>query len=435
MALRLNIQKCILRKTDSFVMDIEIEKKKGIQRKHIYWAAGILVLIILIGFAFLSAQVSTYRVDKKRILTAKVEEGTFSDYITISGNLEPISTIYLDAREGGRVEKKVAEEGQMVQKGDTILLLSNPDLSLNILNSEAQLAEKSNFLRNTMVTMEQEKLRIKRELLNLKFDIKRKKRKFEQYKILMKDSLISVENYLQTEEDFEYAQKSYELYMERQMQDSIYRSIQIIQMESNLCNMQKNLELVRKRQDHLTVRAPIDGMLTVMDAEIGQSIPKGGRLGQIHVLTSYKVVAEIDEHYIDRVKTGFEALLERQGRDYLLRIRKVHPDVNKGKFKVELVFVGKQPENMRTGQTYYTRLKLGDSKKALLLPKGQFFKNTGGRWAFVLSKDEKYAEKKDIRLGNQNPVYYEVTDGLREGDKVIISDYESFGGNEKIIFK
>jgi len=414
-------------------MDRPIEKKKGIRPKHIYISIAVLLFLLLLYKAFFGANVSTYRVDAEKLTIETVQQGTFYDYITVTGNVEPIATIYLDAREGGRVEQKVIEEGTMVKKGDVILRLSNPDLSLSILNSEAQLAEKSNFLRNTMVVMEQEKLQIKRELLNLEFDIKRRKRAFEQNKVLYADNLISKEDYLKSEEDYDYSQRSYELYIERQRQDSVYRSIQIKQMKDNLANMELNLKLIHQRQDHLNVKAPVDGQLTILDAELGQSIPKGGRLGQIHVLTSFKVVAQIDEHYIDKVKVGLMAILERQGQEYHLKIRKILPDVKNGRFDVEMVFNGETPQNMRTGQTYYTRLQLGNPKESLLLPRGSFFQETGGQWIFVVSADGKYAEKRTIKIGSQNPKFYELLEGLEPGDRVVTSGYDLFGDNDRLV--
>ena len=416
-------------------MDIQIEKKKGIKKKHIYIAVGIILFLLLIYQAFFVGNVSTYRVDVNKLSVETVKEGIFHDYITVTGNVEPIATIYLDAREGGRVEEKVIEEGEIVKKGDVILRMSNPDLSLSILNSEAQLAEKSNFLRNTMVTMEQEKLQIKRELLNLEFDIKRKKRIYEQNISFYQEELISKEEFLISEEDYQFAQQSYELYLERQKQDSIYRTIQIKQMKNNLRNMDLNLKLVRQRQDNLNVMAPVDGQLTILDAEIGQSIPKGGRIGQIHILTSFKVVAQIDEHYIDKVKVGLMAVLERQEQEYQLKIRKVLPDVRDGRFAVEMIFDKNTPDNMRTGQTYYTRLQLGSPEESMLLPRGSFFQETGGQWIFVVSENGKSAEKRKIIIGRQNPQYYELLEGLQPGEKVIISGYDSFGDNEKLEFK
>jgi HlyD family secretion protein len=413
-------------------MDIQIQKKKGLKRKHILLGIGLLILCLLSFQAFFRTSISTLNVDIEKLSIEEVAEGIFHDYITVTGNVEPIATIFLDAREGGRVEEKVIEEGEILKKGDIILRLSNPDLSLSILNSESQLAEKSNFLRNTMVTMEQERLQIKRELLNLEYDIVRKKRIYDHNKSFYADDLISRDEFLASEEDYQFAKRSFELYIERQKQDSIYRSIQIKQMEDNLHNMDLNLKLVRQRQDNLNVIAPIDGQLTVLDAEIGQLIPKGGRIGQIHMLTSFKVVAQIDEHYIDKVKVGLTAILERQEQEYQLKIRKVLPDVRDGRFSVEMVFVGEMPENMRTGQTYYTRLQLGSPQKSLLLPRGNFYQKTGGQWIFVLSEDGKSAEKRFIKIGRQNPKYYELLEGIDAGEKVIVSGYDSFGENEKL---
>jgi HlyD family secretion protein len=414
-------------------MDRVIEKKKGVKKKHIYWGLAGVVFLLMLYLAFFRKNVSTLRVEADKLTIETVEKGIFHDYITVTGNVEPIATIYLDARVGGRVEEKVAEEGSMVKEGDVIVKLSNPDLTMSILNSEAELAEKANFLRNTQVTMEQERLNIKKELLSLEFDIKRKKRAFEQNKALFTDQLISKDDYLKSQEDYEYAKGSYELYIERQKQDSIYRSIQVNQMETNLRNMEMNLKLIHEQQEQLNVKAPVDGQLTILDAELGQSIPAGGRLGQIHVLTSYKVVAQIDEHYIDKVREGLTAILERQGLEFKLKIRKVLPDVKDGRFAVEMVFDGEMPQNMRTGQTYYTRLQLGDPKESLLLPRGNFFQSTGGQWIFVVSADGKSAERRPIKIGSQNPKYYELLEGLEPGERVITSGYDTFGENEKLV--
>ena len=416
-------------------MDRLIEKKKGIKKKHVYIGLGVILFLLLIYKAFFATNLSTYRVDANTLTIDTVREGVFYDYISVMGTVEPIATIYLDAQEGGRVEKKLVEEGAMVKKGEVILRLSNPDLRLSILNSEAQLAKNSNFLRDTRVTMEQEKLSVKREILNLKFDLIRKKRIYEQNKVFYRDTLISRNDYLKSKEDYEYAQQSYQLYLERQKQDSIYRTIQIQQMKENLRNMALNLKLVRQRQQSLNVKAPVDGQLTTLDVEVGQSVPKGGRIGQIDILTSYKVTAQIDEHYIDKVRVGLIAVLDRNGKEYKLRIRKILPGVHKGRFEVQMVFVGKSPANMRTGQTYYIRLQLGNPSKALLLPRGGFFQNTGGQWIFVVSKDGKSAEKRRITIGRQNPKYYEVLSGLKPGERVVVSDYDNFGDNDRLVFR
>lgn len=416
-------------------MDIPIVKKKGLKRIHWFIAGLVLLLAFLVYQAFFASHLSSLNMEADKLQIEAVSEGIFHNYITVTGNVEPIAIIFLDAREGGRVEEKVLEEGAMVKQGDVILRLSNPDLTLSILNSEAQLAEKSNFLRNTMVVMEQEKLQIKRELLNLEFDIKRKERVYGQKLRLFEEKLVSREEFLIAEEDYQFAQRSIELYLERQKQDSIYRKIQVDQMQDNLNNMELNLKLIRQSQESLNVTAPVDGQLSTLEVELGQSISKGGRIGQIHVLSSYKVVARIDEHYIDQVRTGLSAMLDRQGQEFRLKIRKILPEVREGRFAVEMIFTGETPDNMRTGQTYYTRLQLGSPEEAILLPRGNFFQQTGGQWIFVLSPDGKYAEKRMIKIGRQNPKYYELIEGLSPGEKVIVSGYENFGNSERIVLK
>jgi HlyD family secretion protein len=416
-------------------MDKAIPKKKGIQKKHIGYFGIAIAMIVLIYMAFFADRTSTYKVEKDKLIIEKVIEDQFNDYITVPGTVEPITIILLDAQEGGRVEEKLIEEGSMVKKGDIILRLSNPDLHLNILDSEAQLAEKENFLRNTQVTMEQERLSIKRELVNLKYDIERKERNYKQNVILMKDNLISKEEFIRSKEDLDMANQSQDLFIERQRQDSIFRSVQVNTITSNLENMRKNLQLVRDRAENLNVRAPVDGQLGLLVPEIGQSIQRGANMGQINVLTSFKVTAQIDEHYIDRVKTQLTATLDRQSKEYDLVVKRVYPEVRNGTFEIDMIFRDSMPDNIRTGQTYYISLQLGQPKVSVLVPIGGFFQETGGQWIFVLDPTESFAFRRNISIGRKNPKYYEVLEGLQPGEKVIVSGYETFGKNEKLILK
>jgi HlyD family secretion protein len=416
-------------------MDKAIPKKKGLQKKHLGYLAIVIAMVALIYMAFFSDRTSTYKVEKDKLIIETVIEDQFNDYITVPGTVEPITIIFLDAQEGGRVEDKLIEEGSMVKKGDIILRLSNPDLHLNILDSEAQLAEKENFLRNTQVTMEQERLSIKRELVNLKYDIERKERNYQQNVILMKDNLISREEFIRSKEDLDMAKQSQELFTERQRQDSIFRSVQVSTITSNLENMRKNLQLVRERAENLNVRAPVDGQLGLLVPEIGQSISRGANMGQINVLTSYKVVAQIDEHYIDRVRTQLTATLDRQGSAFDLVVKRVYPEVRNGTFEIDMIFRDSMPDNIRTGQTYYTSLQLGQPKVSVLVPIGGFFQETGGQWIFVLDPTESFAFKRNISIGRKNPKYYEVLEGLQPGEKVIVSGYETFGKNDRLILK
>jgi HlyD family secretion protein len=416
-------------------MDKAIPKKKGLQKKHIGYIVFGIIILVLFYMAFFTDRTSTYKVEKEKLIIETVIEDQFNDYITVPGTVEPISIIFLDAQEGGRVEEILIEEGSMVKKGDIILRLSNPDLYLNILDSEAQLAEKENFLRNTQVTMEQERISIKRELISLKYDIERKQRNYDQNVQLMKDNLISREEFVRSKEDLDMALQSRELFMERQKQDSLFRSVQVETLKANLENMRRNLGLVRQRVENLNVRATVDGQLGLLVPEIGQSISRGANMGQINVLTSYKVTAQIDEHYIDRVRTQLTATLDRQGNEFDLVVRRVYPEVRNGTFEIDMIFADSMPDNIRTGQTYYTSLQLGQPKVSVLVPIGGFFQETGGQWIYVLDPSESFAIKRTISIGRKNPKYYEVLDGLTPGEKVIVSGYETFGKNEKLVFK
>jgi HlyD family secretion protein len=416
-------------------MDRQLPKKKGLQKKHIGYIVLGIAIIVLIYMAFFSSHTSTYKVEKDKLIIETVSQGQFNDYITVTGTVEPISTIFLDAQEGGRVEEKLIEEGSMVKKGEIILRLSNPDLYLNILNSEGLLAEKENFLRNTQVTMEQERIMIKRELINLKYDIERKNRNYLQNLILIKDSLISKEEFIRSKEDLDMAIQSENLFIERQKQDSLFRTVNVETIKTDLVNMRKNLAMVKARVDNLNVTAPVNGELGLLSPEIGQNINRGENMGQINVLTSYKVSAQIDEHYIDRVRAQLTAKLERNGREFGLSVRRVYPEVRNGTFKIDMIFRDSMPENIRTGQTYYISLELGQPKESILVPIGGFFQETGGQWIFVLDPSESFAYRRDITIGRKNPKYYEVLDGLQAGEKVIISGYETFGKNQKLILK
>ena len=416
-------------------MDKVIPKKTGLQKKHLGYTAIGLVAIVLIYMDFFSDRSSTYIVEKDKLIIETVTEDQFNDYITVPGTVEPITTIFLDADEGGRVEEKLIEEGSMVKKGDIILRLSNPDLYMNILNSESLLAEKENFLRSTQIEMEQERLMIKRELVTLKFDIERKARNFQQNATLIKDSLISKEDYLRSKEDLDMAKTSRDLYIEREKQDSVFRTNNIGSIKNDLQNMRNNLNMVKERVENLKVKATVDGELGILNAQIGQQITRGENMGQINVLTSYKVTSQIDEHYIDRVRTQLDATLDRQNTKFNLTVRRVYPEVRNGTFKIDMVFRDSMPDNIRTGQTYYISLQLGQPKRSVLVPIGGFFQETGGQWIFVLDPTESFATKRNISIGRKNPKYYEVLEGLKPGEKVIVSGYETFGKNEKLILK
>jgi len=416
-------------------MDRIIEKKTGIKKKHIPMIAGGAFLAVMLLWLIFGNHVKRLNVENNRVTISTVTQGEFNDYIRVNGQVLPVSTIQISAIEGGMVEEKLVEEGADLKQGDVIVRLSNPMLSLNILDSEAQLAEKENFLRNTQIAMEQELLNLRKERLQLELDVKRKLRNFEQQSFLFEENLVSREEYLRAKEDYEFALDSRQLIEARQRQDSIYRSIQVRQLEESLSNMRENLKIIRQRKDNLNVKAPVDGQLGLLDVEIGQNIPTGGRIGQINVLSDFKVEAMIDEHYIDRVRTGLEATFERQDRNFALKVRKVFPEVRNKQFKTEFRFDGERPDNIRAGQTYYISLQLGQPVEAIMIPRGAFFNTTGGQWIFVLTPDQKKAVKRPIKLGSQNPNFYEVIDGLQPGEKVITSSYDAFGDAMEIILK
>lgn len=419
-------------------MDKVIEKKKGIAaaftKKSVkWWALGAFVILVVV--LLLTGRRSVLRVDGSTILTGIARQGEFNDYIRVSGQVQPMTTVQLSPTEGGNVKRIVVEEGSHVNEGDVIVVLGNENLDMQILNSEAELAEKENILRNTMISMEQQKLSVRQEKLSLQIEVRRARRAYEQNKALYEEKLIAKEEYLKASEDYELAKDKLELVTDRERQDSLYRSVQIAQMHESLENMRLNMNMIRRRKENLSVKAPISGELGLLNVELGQSVAAGAKIGQINNLDSYKIEAQIDEHYIDRVAPGLEATFERQSEKYSSVIRKVYPEVRDGKFKADFRFEGQQPENIRTGQTYYLNLQLGQSAEAILIPRGSFYQNTGGKWVYVLNADGTKATKRSVRIGRQNPQYYEVLEGLAPGDKVIISSYDSFGDKDELIIK
>lgn len=415
-------------------MDRQIEKKSFL-RRYAWYIAAAAALAALLVWIVLGTTASTTTVDVSDITISDVTRGKFDDYVRLNGQVLPIQVVQISPEEGGIVREKVVEEGTRVRKGDVILRLSNSNLDLQILNAEAELAEKQNLLRNTQVAMQQDRLNNRTEQATLDTDCDRKRRAYEQNARLYKERLISKEVYLQSREDYNLALRKQSLISQRLKQDSIYRHVQMAQMEDNLDNMRKNVLLVRNRKNKLEVRSAIDGELGLLDVELGQNIAAGQNIGQINDLSDFKVQAQIDEHYIDRVRPGLSASFSRDGKTYRLRVRKVYPEVRNGTFRTDFVFVGERPAQMRSGQTFYVELALGKSQQATLIPRGTFFQTTGGNWIFVLDKSGRKAYRRNISIARQNPQYYEVTDGLEPGERVITSGYEAFKDNEVLVIK
>ncbi len=419
-------------------MDRKIEPKKGfslvLSKKAMpYWLGALVVVFVI--YLLLRDDVRTFRVNADTVSVSEVISGEFNDYIRVSGQVQPMTAIQISPLESGVVHDIFIEEGAKVKAGDKILELKNENLDMQILNSEADLAEKENLLRNTLISMEQEKLNVHQEMLQLQMEVKRYRRAYEAQKELYQEDLIAKEVYLQAEEDYELAESRLDLVKNRAIQDSLYRSVQVKQMQESLNNMRVNMQMIRRRKEHLMIVAPIDGELGLLDAVLGQSVSSGAKIGQINNLGSYKIEAQIDEHYIDRVMPGLEAQFERQDESYSAVIRKVYPEVRDGKFKADFKFNGAHPENIRTGQTYNLNLQLGQPEEAVMIPRGTFYQKTGGKWIYVLTPEGDKAFKREIHIDRQNPQYYEVLDGLKPGEKVITSGYDNFGDNDCLVLK
>ena len=418
-------------------MDRVIEQKKGIaavfSKKALpYWLGA--AVVVLVVYLLLQSDSRSLKVDADTLTISNVTRNEFNDYVRINGQVVPQTTIQLSPLEGGVVERIVAEEGTRVKAGDPIIVLSNENLDMQILNSEAELAEKENMLRNTVISMEQQKLDNRRNEIELGIEVKRNKRHYEQQKALYEDKLIAREDFTKAEEDYFLSVEKYELVRERLKQDSAFRSIEVHRLEESLENMQKNMKIIRRRKENLVIKAPIDGELGLLDAVLGQSIQAGVKIGQINSVGTYKIEAQIDEHYIDRVTLGLSATFDRQGEVFNATVRKVYPEVRSGKFQADFRIDGTQPANIRSGQTYYMNLQLGQSENAVIIPRGSFYQSTSGKWIFVVSPKGDKAVKREIRIGRQNPKYYEVLEGLEPGEKVITSSYESYGDCDVLVF-
>lgn len=415
-------------------MDTRIERKSRLKKKHLYaLTGGVLLVMCLLYFIFRDTS-SSLRVEKDRITIASIRLGEFNDYIRVIGQVLPSRIIYLDAIEGGRVEERLIEEGAQVRTGDVILRLSNPLLNIGILQSEADLAYQENELRNTRISMEQEHLRLKQDRIGLSKEVVQKERRFKQYERLYKKNLLAREDYLSAKEDFEAATSQLEVVDQRIRQDDLFRSSQLESLDENIRNMKRSLALVRERLESLKVKAPVDGQLGNLEAQIGQSIAQGERIGQV-ITPELKVEAKIDEHYVERVMPGLPASFEREGKRFDMEVSKVYPEVRDGQFRTDLQFVTDRPGNIRAGQTYHLNLQLGDPVQAVLIPRGSFYQASGGQYVYVVDEEEKTARRRPVRIGRQNPQFYEVMEGLKPGEKVIISGYELFGEAERLILK
>ena len=416
-------------------MDRKIEKKTWTPKR-------LLILAAILAFAGFSIYAiwfmdirSTLNVDRERITIATVTEESFQEYIQVTGTVQPIETIYLDAIEGGVVQQVYRESGNTVQPGDTILTLTNSSLQLQVMQQTSGLYDQINNVRNSRLNLEQNTLRLQEQLANAKSQMEILKRQFERQQRLMQDDLISEEEFETTRENYEYQKRRYELTSESFQKDSVQAITQEHQLNESEERMYQNLNAVQQILENLVVTAPIGGQLSTVELNQGQSINRGERIGQVDILDDYKVRVSIDEFHLSRIIPGLKGAFTFDGETHELVITKIYPVIVNGQFEVDMEFVNESPDNLRRGQTLRIRLELGESSTAVQIPRGGFYQTTGGNWIFVVDEEDGRAYRREIRLGRQNPDFFEVQSGLEPGEKVITSSYSTFGENEVLVLE
>lgn len=414
-------------------MDRQIAKKPW-WKKNMKWlvAAAIFVCWVIYFIAFADHR-SQVKINTERITISEVMDDYFQDYISVTATVEPYRTIYLDAIEGGRVEKIMLEEGSMVKEGDPIAQLSNTNLILEISNNEANVARAINELRTARLQMEMNAMELQNQIVQLEGDLFILKRKCNNSTSFFKEGLIAEDEYLNDKTSYEASLRKMNLLKESFKRDSVYRSIQIQTLENSAKRMDENQSIIRQRLDNLTIKAPVTGQLAALNLEEGQVITYGTRVGKVNILDEFKLKAEVDEHYISRTRKGLRANCQFPDGNIDAVVSKIYAEVKEGKFTIDLEFDNTNRRKFRIGQTSHVKLELGNSNRAILLSRGSFFQSTGGQWAFVLNKDRTAAYKRGIRIGRQNPRFFEVLEGLEPGEEVITSGYEIFGDNEVVV--
>jgi HlyD family secretion protein len=416
-------------------MDRVIAKKKW-STKRILTIAGITGIVLLIALSYYyTAGKSRLNVDTERITIATITKGNFKEFIPVNGVVLPLTTIYLDAMEGGRVEEKYVDDGTIMKKGQPILRLSNTDLELGLVTQQTNVYNLLTQMQISRNAAQQNTVNKLNQMTDVESQVKEAERIYNLNKKLYDQKVIGLQEFKQSENNYNYLLQKKRLTSQILQQDSASNNQQLTQARQSYEGSQNALNVMRKKVGDLIVRSPVDGQLTSLDAEIGQSKNKGERLGQIDVLSGYKVRVDIDEHYISRIFTGLMGDFTFANQTYLLKIKKVYTQVTNGRFQVDMEFEGKVPEGIRRGQTLQIGLSLSDETQAVLLPKGGFYQQTGGNWIFKVSEDGKKAYKVDIQLGRQNPDFYEVFSGLKPGDKVVTSSYENYGNMEELVLK
>lgn len=416
-------------------MDRIVAKKKW-TLSRIILILGVMASLSVVVFAYLKTSgKSRLNVNTERISVSEIKIGTFKEYIPVMGTVMPQTTIYLDAVEGGRVEEKYVEDGTLMKKGESILRLANTDLELSLANQETQVFNVLTQMQISKNNADQNSINRQNQMAEVENALKEAERVYDLNKRLYAEKVIGEQDYLSSKNLYDYQVKRKQLAADIMKKDAISMNQQVLQMAESYHQMKSTLALMRKKVGDLVVKSPINGQLTSLDAEIGESKNKGQRLGQLDAVGGFKVRVPIDEHYISRIFTGQKGEFTFANQDYTLEIRKVYTQVTGGRFQVDMFFPGKVPEGIRRGQTLQIRLALSDETQAMLLPRGGFYQQTGGNWIFKVSEDGQTAYKTDIQLGRQSPDYYEVLSGLKSGDKVITNSYESYGDIQELVLK
>lgn len=415
-------------------MDRAIDPRPARRKRMIVLGCASSLVLIAVALWSSSFTTSRVRVEAAKVTMSTVEKGLFREFIPVTGTVQPIQTVFLDALEGGTVKQRFVEDGHMVTAGDAIIELNNPQLHMDAINREAQLLDQQNNLRNTRLAMDQQTTRLRDELLNLDKDLKRLERDGRVDAQLMKDSLLATNTFLNNQEQLVYMREKRKLLAANVRSDSVFRQSQLGSITSNLDLIQQNLRFLRENLQNLVIKAPIDGQLSGLNVELGQTKQKGERIAQIDVLGSFKVRARIPEHYVSRVSMGLLGTFTHAGKEHSIEVFKVYPEVSNGEFDVDLRFTGAQPVDIRRGQTFQVRLQLSEDMQAVMLPRGPFFQDTGGQWVYVVDAEGK-AVKREVKLGRQNPDMYEVLEGLIPGDRVITSRYAAFNDADELIIQ
>jgi len=416
-------------------MDKKIEKKRFQPKKLLLYAVGLGVFVFLISAIWRDSGTSRLNVETERLLIDTIHNGAFQEFIPISGVVQPIKTVFIGALEGGQVEEIFVEDGSFVKKGEPILRLANSDLQISYLNQEANIVSQINQIRSSSIMMEQQSLALQEQSLDADYRLIQAQRKLDRNQKLYKDNVISQVEFQDNEDEFNYLKRRTRQLEKNLEKDSVFQGFQAQQMATTLDLMKRNLAFSKANLENLIVKAPIDGQLSSLDKEIGELISKGEKIAQIDLLDNFKVRARIDEFYISRIFSGQTGTFKFANETYELIIKKIYPDVTNGSFEVDLVFTSTPPKTIKRGQTVSIRLSLSNETQAVLLERGSFYQTTAGHWIYVLAPDGQKAYKKEIKIGRQNPTYYEVLQGLKPGEKVITSSYENFKDKEELVLK